>query len=145
MAGTIRIGISGWRYAPWRGKFYPQALRQADELSYVAGKFHIVEINGTFYALQKPQFFAAWRDAAPDELVFAVKGARFITHMKKLKDAETPLANFFASGVLALEHKLGPVRWPKAPMPASRPRGGPGTSMVTSTMTARYGRPVGVV
>jgi uncharacterized protein YecE (DUF72 family) len=116
MAGTIRIGISGWRYAPWRGKFYPQTLRQADELCYAAGKFRTVEINGTFYSLQRPQFFADWRDATPDDFIFAVKGARFITHMKKLKDVEIPLANFFASGVLALKHKLGPVLWQLPPV-----------------------------
>jgi uncharacterized protein YecE (DUF72 family) len=115
MAGKIRIGISGWRYAPWRGKFYPKGLRQADELAYATGKFSTIEINGTFYSLQRPEFFASWRDAAPDGFVFAVKGARFITHMKRLKDVEVPLANFFASGVLALKDKLGPVLWQLPP------------------------------
>jgi len=113
--GRIRIGISGWRYAPWRGKFYPNGLRQADELAYAAGKFATIEINGTFYSLQRPEFFRAWRSAAPEGFVFAVKGPRFITHMKKLRDVETPLANFFASGVLALEDMLGPVLWQLPP------------------------------
>ncbi|HVW75370.1 MAG TPA: DUF72 domain-containing protein [Rhizomicrobium sp.] len=121
MADRIRIGISGWRYAPWRGKFYPQGLRQADELAYAAGKFSTVEINGTFYSLQRPEFFECWRDATPRDFVFAVKGARFITHMKKLKDVETPLANFFASGVLALKEKLGPVLWQLPPNFVFRP------------------------
>ena len=102
MAGKIRIGISGWRYAPWRGKFSPQGLRQADELGYAAGKFSTIEINGTFYSLQRPESFELWRDVTPKGFVFAVKGARFITHMKRLKDVEAPLANFFASGPLAL-------------------------------------------
>jgi uncharacterized protein YecE (DUF72 family) len=109
--GRIRIGISGWRYAPWRGVFYPKGLRQKDELAYAAGKFSTMEINGTFYSLQRPEFFAAWHDATPPDFVFAVKGGRFVTHMKKLRDIETPLANFFASGVLRLKEKLGPILW----------------------------------
>lgn len=115
MPGKVRVGISGWRYAPWRGKFYPEGLRQIDELAYAAGKFSSIEINGTFYSLQRPEFFTAWREVSPDDFVFAVKGARFITHMKKLKDVETPLANFFASGVLALKDRLGPVLWQLPP------------------------------
>ena len=112
---NIRIGISGWRYAPWRGKFYPKDLRQKDELSYAAAKFPTIEINGTFYSLQAPQSFRAWRDATPEDFAFAVKGPRYITHMRRLKQAETPLANFFASGVLALEDKLGPILWQLPP------------------------------
>jgi uncharacterized protein YecE (DUF72 family) len=115
MKPRVRIGISGWRYAPWRGKFYPDGLRQKDELAFAARQFSSIEINGTFYSLQRPQSFVAWRDATPDDFVFAVKGPRFITHMKKLKDVETPLANFFASGVLALNQKLGPVLWQLPP------------------------------
>lgn len=114
-AGRVRIGISGWRYAPWRGKFYPDGLRQVDELSFAAGKFSTIEVNGTFYSLQRPEFFARWRDETPQDFIFAVKGARFITHMKKLKDVETPLANFFASGLLALGPKLGPILWQLPP------------------------------
>jgi len=109
--GDIRIGISGWRYAPWRGVFYPKGLRQKDELAYAAGKFATIEINGTFYSLQRPELFAAWHAATPPDFVFAVKGGRFITHMKKLRDIEVPLANFFASGVLRLKEKLGPILW----------------------------------
>jgi uncharacterized protein YecE (DUF72 family) len=115
MAGRIRIGISGWRYAPWRGKFYPDGLRQKDELSYAAGQFSSIEINGTFYSLQRPQSFCAWREATPKNFVFALKGPRFITHMKRLKDVKAPLANFFASGVLALGDKLGPILWQLPP------------------------------
>jgi uncharacterized protein YecE (DUF72 family) len=109
--GAIRIGISGWRYAGWRGVFYPQGLRQKDELAYAAERFRTIEINGTFYSLQRPDYFAAWRDATPDGFVFAVKGPRFITHMLKLTRSDTPLANFFGNGVLALGEKLGPILW----------------------------------
>jgi uncharacterized protein YecE (DUF72 family) len=115
MMGKIRIGISGWRYAPWRGKFYPEGLRQKDELAFASSQFSTIEVNGTFYSLQRPQSFAAWRDAAPDDFIFAVKGPRFITHMKRLGDVAAPLANFFASGVLALNRKLGPVLWQLPP------------------------------
>jgi uncharacterized protein YecE (DUF72 family) len=115
MAGRIRIGISGWRYAPWRGKFYPDGLRQKDELSYAAGQFSSIEINGTFYSLQRPESFCAWREATPKNFVFSLKGPRFITHMKRLKDVKAPLANFFASGVLALGDKLGPILWQLPP------------------------------
>jgi uncharacterized protein YecE (DUF72 family) len=111
----IRIGISGWRYAPWRGKFYPEDLRQKDELAFAASRFGTLEINGTFYSLQALQSFRAWHDAAPGDFVFAVKGPRFITHMKRLKGVEPALANFFASGVLALGKKLGPVLWQLPP------------------------------
>jgi len=111
----VRIGISGWRYAPWRGKFYPKELRQKDELAFAAGQFSTIEINGTFYSLQRPESFAAWHDAVPEDFVFAVKGPRYITHMRRLTDVEVPLANFFASGVLRLEAKLGPVLWQLPP------------------------------
>ncbi|TCI99194.1 DUF72 domain-containing protein [Aeromicrobium sp. IC_218] len=115
MAGTARIGISGWRYAGWRGDFYPKGLRQADELRFVGERMRTVEINGTFYSLQRPESFRRWRAEVPDDFVFAVKGGRFITHMKKLADVETPLANFFASGVLALGPQMGPVLWQLPP------------------------------
>jgi uncharacterized protein YecE (DUF72 family) len=109
--GIVRIGISGWTYAPWRGTFYPPGLLQADELSYASRQVDTIEINGTFYGLQRPDAFARWYDEAPEGFVFAVKGPRFITHIRRLRDIETPLANFFASGVLRLEEKLGPVLW----------------------------------
>jgi uncharacterized protein YecE (DUF72 family) len=111
----IRIGISGWRYVPWRGKFYPGELRQKDELAFAAQQFPTIEINGTFYSLQSPASFAAWHDAVPEDFVFAVKGPRYITHMRRLKEVEIPLANFFASGVLRLGKKLGPVLWQLPP------------------------------
>jgi uncharacterized protein YecE (DUF72 family) len=113
--GEIRIGISGWRYRGWRGEFYPAGLRQKDELAYASSKFTTIEINGTFYSIQRPASFAAWSEATPDDFVFAVKGPRFITHMLKLTRAGTPLANFFASGVLRLGSKLGPILWQLPP------------------------------
>jgi len=108
---ALRIGISGWRYAPWRGHFYPRGLAQARELSYAAHQFCTVEINGTFYSLQRPSSFVAWRDATPRGFVFSVKGPRYVTHTRRLRDIEEPLANFFASGVLDLGEKLGPILW----------------------------------
>ena len=110
-SGDIRIGISGWTYKPWRGVFYPEGLPQKQELAYAAEHFRSVEINGTFYGLQRPESFAAWYDATPDDFVFAVKGSRYITHMRRITDIEAPLANFLASGVLCLGKKLGPVLW----------------------------------
>ncbi|HVW93372.1 MAG TPA: DUF72 domain-containing protein [Devosia sp.] len=107
----VRIGVSGWTYPPWRGNFYPEKLRQADELAYAGRQFNAIEINGTFYGLQVPKSFLDWKAATPDGFVFAVKGSRFITHILRLKQVETPLANFFASGVLALGEKLGPILW----------------------------------
>jgi uncharacterized protein YecE (DUF72 family) len=109
--GAVRIGISGWTYAPWRGVFYPKKLPQRRELAYAAGIFPSIEINGTFYGLQRPEAFGRWRDETPDGFLFAVKGSRYITHMLKLKEIGTPLANFFASGVLRLGPKLGPILW----------------------------------
>lgn len=111
----IRIGISGWTYPPWRGVFYPKGLRQKDELSYAASKFNTIEINGTFYGRQKPASFLHWREATPEDFVFSVKAPRFITHIRRLRDVETPLANFFASGILGLGPKLGPILWQLPP------------------------------
>ena len=107
----LRIGVSGWKYRKWRGDFYPSGLRQADELGYLAQRMNSAEINGSFYSLRKPEHYAAWRDATPADFRFAVKGGRFITHMKKLNEPEVGLANFFASGPLALGGKLGPFLW----------------------------------
>jgi len=107
----IRIGISGWRYSPWRGVFYPKDLPQRLELHYASRVLPTIEINGSFYSLQYPSSYQSWHDETPDDFVFAVKGPRFITHMKKLRDVETPLANFFASGVFNLRRKLGPILW----------------------------------
>lgn len=111
MKGRVRIGLSGWRYPEFRGAFYPKGLRQAEELAFAAARFESLELNGSFYSLQTPKSYARWAAETPDDFVFAVKGSRFITHMKKLRDVETPLANFFASGPLVLGNKLGPFLW----------------------------------
>jgi len=113
--GTIRIGISGWRYPSWRGVFYPRGLVQARELEYAARLLPTIEINGSFYSLQRPASYAAWRDATPPGFVFAVKGNRFLTHMLKLNGIEKPLANVLASGMFALRDKLGPMLWQLPP------------------------------
>ena len=110
-AMSIRIGISGWTYAGWRGAFYPRGLAHGKELEYASRQFNSIEVNGTFYRLQRPENFAAWYEATPKDFRFALKGSRFITHMKQLRDIDAPLANFFASGVLRLEEKLGPILW----------------------------------
>jgi uncharacterized protein YecE (DUF72 family) len=109
--GDIRVGISGWTYKPWRGVFFPEGLRQKDELGFAARQFRTIEINGTFYRLQKPASFARWRDETPADFVFSVKAPRFITHVRRLRDVRAPVANFFASGLLRLGPKLGPVLW----------------------------------
>jgi uncharacterized protein YecE (DUF72 family) len=111
MPGTIRIGISGWRYEPWRGVFYPPDLAQRRELEFASRELSTIEINGSFYSLQRPESYAAWHAETPRGFVFALKGSRFITHMLKLKNAQQALANFFASGILNLREKLGPFLW----------------------------------
>jgi uncharacterized protein YecE (DUF72 family) len=109
--GDTRIGISGWRYAPWRGTFYPKGLAQRRELEFASRQINSIEINGSFYSLQRPEFYRQWYDETPDDFVFSLKGGRFITHMLKLRNVERPLANFFASGPLCLKEKMGPVLW----------------------------------
>ena len=111
MSSSLHIGISGWTYAPWRGTFYPKGLKQKDELAFASRQVNSIEINGSFYSMQTPKSYLAWRGATPDGFVFAVKGGRYITHLRRLRDVEGPLANFFASGVLALGEKLGPILW----------------------------------
>src|SRR4051812_8253268 len=114
--GNIFIGISGWRYEPWRGVFYPKDLPQHRELEYASRQLPTIEINGSFYSLQRPEFYDCWHEDTPPGFFFAVKGGRFITHMKRLKDIEKPLANFFAQGVLNLREKTGPFLWQFPPM-----------------------------
>lgn len=109
--GHIRIGISGWRYTPWRGVFYPKGLPQRLELDYSSHIFPSIELNGSFYSLQRPSSWTAWRDATPPDFVFSVKGPRYITHMLRLREIGPAMANFLSSGVLALGPKLGPVLW----------------------------------
>jgi uncharacterized protein YecE (DUF72 family) len=107
----VRVGISGWTYPPWRGNFYPLGLPHKRELAFASRRFNAIEINGTFYSLKRPSVFQSWYEATPPGFVFALKGGRFVTHMRRLREPRQPLANFFASGVLRLREKLGPVLW----------------------------------
>ncbi|RJQ80629.1 MAG: DUF72 domain-containing protein [Desulfobacteraceae bacterium] len=107
----IRIGTSGWSYAGWRGKFYPPDLSGKKQLAYVSSRFNSLEINGSFYSLLSPKAYRNYRETTPGGFLCAVKASRFITHIKRLKEIRTPLANFFASGVLKMEDKLGPILW----------------------------------
>jgi uncharacterized protein YecE (DUF72 family) len=109
--GKIRIGISGWRYPPWRGIFYPKGLAQARELEFASRALSTIEINGSFYALQRPESYAAWYQGTPPGFVFSIKGNRYLTHILRLREVEKPLANILASGVFNLREKLGPMLW----------------------------------
>lgn len=109
------MGTSGWRYPSWRGTFYPPDLPHRLELEYLSSLLNSVEINGSFYSLQRPERYLTWVSSTPSDFLFAGKGGRFITHMKRLGEVDAPLANFFASGVLALGGKLGPILWQLPP------------------------------
>jgi uncharacterized protein YecE (DUF72 family) len=116
VTAEFRVGISGWRYPRWRGDFYPVGLPQRLELNYAAERLTSIEINGSFYSMQRPSSYQRWRAETPDQFVFAVKGPRFVTHMKKLRGVDLALANFLASGPLTLGPKLGPLLWQLPPM-----------------------------
>ena len=108
---AIRIGLSGWRYPPWRGVFYPPALPQRRELEYASRAFGTIEINGSFYSLQRPESYDAWYRDTPDDFVFSIKGGRYITHILRLAGIDHAMANFFASGIFNLREKTGPFLW----------------------------------
>jgi uncharacterized protein YecE (DUF72 family) len=107
----LRIGISGWTYGGWRGVWYPKGLAQHRELEFASRRHNTIEINGSFYSLQRPSAYESWYRETPPGFIFSVKGPRFVSHMKKLRDVQVPVANFFGSGVLALREKLGPILW----------------------------------
>lgn len=109
--GTIRIGIGGWTYPPWRGVFYPDTLPQKSELEYASRAMTALEINATFYGRQKPQSWQNWEKVAPDGFQFAIKGSRYCVMKPKLAEAGEGLAGFFAQGFAALGPKLGPILW----------------------------------
>ncbi len=113
--GRAYVGVSGWRYKSWRGDFYPRGLVQRRELEYIASQMTSAEVNGSFYSLLRPSTYAGFRSQTPDDFVLAVKGGRYITHIRRLAGAETALANFLASGVLALGPGLGPLLWQLPP------------------------------
>ena len=112
---AFRVGISGWTYKPWRGTFYPEKLPQRRELEFASRQLPTIELNGSFYSLQKPASWQAWHDATPEDFVFSVKAPKYITHVLRLRDVRTPLANFFASGIANLRKKLGPILWQLPP------------------------------
>lgn len=107
----IYVGMSGWTFPGWRGKFYPKKLVQKKELHYASRQVNSIEINGTFYSLQKPESFQRWYDETPESFVFSVKAPQYVTHIKRLKDVNEAVANFFASGLFCLKEKMGPILW----------------------------------
>ena len=115
MAGAIRVGIGGWTFAPWRGIFYPDTLKQKDELSFASRALKTIEINGTYYSSFKPDSWKKWRDETPDGFVFTVKGSRFTTNRRMLSEAGESIERFFGQGIGELGPKLGPVFWQFAP------------------------------
>jgi uncharacterized protein YecE (DUF72 family) len=110
-AGKIFVGVGGWNFAPWRGSFYPKGLTQAKELQYASSKLTSIEINSTFYGLQKPATFKKWHDETPEGFVFSLKAPRFVMHRKRLAEGASSLQRFLESGVLQLGAKLGPINW----------------------------------
>ena len=145
---AVRVGTSGWTYAEWRGAFYPPGLPRTRELEFTADRVATVELNASFHALQRPSSYASWARRTPPGFCFAVKGWKEVTHERRLADVEGALAEFFASGVLALGDKLGPLLWQLPPglrfdpdllgrFCALLPR----TSTAAAELAARAGRP----
>jgi uncharacterized protein YecE (DUF72 family) len=120
-SGTVRVGIGGWTFAPWRGVFYPDGLPHAQELGYAASRLSSIEINGTFYRTQSPATFRKWASEVPDGFVFSVKAPRYTTHRRDLSDAGEAIGGFLASGVLELGDRLGPLLWQFAPTKKFQP------------------------
>jgi uncharacterized protein YecE (DUF72 family) len=114
-SGSIRIGVGGWTYEPWRGEFYPECLAHSGELEFASRHLTSIEINGTYYGLQKPATFAKWHDETPDDFVFALKAPRFIMNRRALASAGEAMARFLDSGLVKLKHKLGPINWQLLP------------------------------
>ncbi|RZJ03799.1 MAG: DUF72 domain-containing protein [Brevundimonas sp.] len=111
MTGTIRVGIGGWTYEPWRGVFYPDKWSQKRELEYASRHTTSIEINGTYYSGFKPETWMKWRDETPDDFVFAVKASRFCTNRKVLAEGGESFDRFLDQGLTALGDKLGPINW----------------------------------
>src|SRR5205085_9288705 len=121
MAGKVLIGVSGWRYTPWRGHFYPHGLAQWRELEHASRVFPSLELNGSFYSLQGPSSYATWAEQTTPGFIFAIKGSRYITHMLKLRNIDAALANFLAFGLFELREKLGPILWQFPPVMRYQP------------------------
>ena len=120
-AGRIRIGTGGWSFPPWRDNFYPKGLAQARELEYASGKLTAIEINATYHRLQKPESFAKWRGATPDDFMFSVKASMYSTNRRVLGEAGESIERFMASGLAELGDKLGPIVWQFMPTKAFDP------------------------
>lgn len=108
---NVRVGIGGWSFPPWRSSFYPEGLRHADELGFASRAVTAIEINATYHRLQKPENFAAWAQATPDDFIFAIKASRYVTSRRNLGEAEEAIDRFLAQGITELGGKLGPVIW----------------------------------
>jgi uncharacterized protein YecE (DUF72 family) len=113
--GRIRIGVGGWTFEPWRRVYYPATVKQKDELRYMSGRLTAIEINGTYYSLQKPQTWAKWAAETPADFQFTIKGSRFATNRKVLAEAGESVTRFMAQGLTELGDKLGPIFWQFAP------------------------------
>jgi uncharacterized protein YecE (DUF72 family) len=111
MTGSIRVGVGGWTFEPWRGSFYPQGLPQKQELQFASRALTSIEINGTYYSTFKPPSWIKWREETPDDFVFSVKASRYCTNRKDLRTAEEPVERFLSQGLLELGSKLGPINW----------------------------------
>ena len=110
-AAPIHVGIGGWDYDPWRETFYPPGLARAKQLEHAAGKLTAIEINATYYKLQKPELFAKWAKAVPDGFKFAIKGSRYCSNRKLLGDGGEGIERFCTQGLTELGDKLGPILW----------------------------------
>lgn len=121
-APAVRVGTGGWTYEPWRDNFYPKGLAHGRELEFASRKLTAIEINATYYRLQKPESFAKWRDTAPDGFVFSVKASQYATNRKVLGEAAESIERFFASGLGELGDKLGPIVWQFATTKVFDPR-----------------------
>jgi len=114
-AATIRVGVGGWTYEPWRNNFYPAGWPAARELEYASRRLTTIEVNGTYYSLQSAATFAKWRQQTPDDFVFTLKATRYATNRRVLAEAGDSIARFVESGIAELGPKLGPVVWQFAP------------------------------
>jgi uncharacterized protein YecE (DUF72 family) len=114
-SGTIRAGIGGWIFEPWRGTFYPKGLAKTKELEYAGQHLQTIEINSTYYGTQKPETFAKWASQVPNGFVFSVKGNRFVTNRRVLAEAGESMQRFIKSGIAELGDRLGPLIWQFAP------------------------------
>ena len=111
MASSIRVGVGGWTFEPWRGTFYPDDLPQKRELHFASRALTSIEINGTYYSTFKPPSWIKWREETPDEFVFSVKGSRYCTNRKDLRTAGDSIERFLSQGIVELGPKLGPINW----------------------------------